>query len=345
MYIAGPLMLWILADILAVLPAKIEPWHESVASPYALPGGVADPAGRTGFLINAEGGVTALDLRSGRVLWETASKGHPLVVASDRLYVSVPAGPDHLRILAFDIMRKGEVVFESDPVTVSSEPGQRPQTLHWTPDKDRLRVTWKTAEDSDVQGSAEIDLRTGHVHLSSEGCHDQTPAPPSDLAKRVVRWQGIVANMYKALVLEESEMTQHLVFYEWNTTTKQPQTPRELLQGKRLLVRATVDDQYLCLRDAVPSPDRAVDERGRDAWSIFSTTTGEWIARLPYEPGTHAIAVLGPRAYCLVSGPPVRGKIDRTFVHGCVLKAIDLKTGKTLWERPSEGKQLTSAGK
>ena len=36
----------------------------------------------------------------------------------------------------------------------------------------------------------------------------------------------------------------------------------------------------------------------------------------------------------------VRGPIDRPFVPPRLLQAIDLKTGKLIWERPVEGKQL-----
>jgi hypothetical protein len=49
--------------------------------------------------------------------------------------------------------------------------------------------------------------------------------------------------------------------------------------------------------------------------------------------------VLGPRAYVLVGGS-VRGTFDRPFVQPRTLKAIDLKSGKVLWERPLQGKPV-----
>jgi hypothetical protein len=67
------------------------------------------------------------------------------------------------------------------------------------------------------------------------------------------------------------------------------------------------------------------------------------VARLTYEPGTQAIAIIGPRAYCLVTGP-LRGSVGQSFVNPRLLRAIDLNTGKMVWERPVEGKRQTLPG-
>ena len=56
------------------------------------------------------------------------------------------------------------------------------------------------------------------------------------------------------------------------------------------------------------------------------------------EPGATEFAVAGPRAYYVLKGPPrepaLGGVLPRT------LKAVDLKTGKRLWEQPLEGERL-----
>ncbi len=283
-----------------------------------------------------------MDLRNGKMLWHSAAARRPLELAGERLYASAPAGPGRLRVVALDVTRKGQVVFESEPVTVPPPHPARPQSLRWTPLKEQLRLTWETADGAAPPGAV-VDLRTGRVRVLSGASPDAAQKSPVDLSQRVVRWQGLVGDAYKALVLEESAAGQRLVLCGWEPGGGKPQPTRELLHGKRLVVRPAVNTPYLCLRDAVPCPDQKADERGRHGWSVFDAGTGEAVARLTYEPGTQAVAVIGPRAYCLVAGP-IRCSVDRPFVNPRVLKAVDLLTGKTVWERPAEGKRLTPPG-
>src|SRR5262249_29982654 len=48
---------------------------------------------------------------------------------------------------------------------------------------------------------------------------------------------------------------QFLVLRSWDRTTGRPGGPLRLLQGNRLQVQVTLDGRFLCLRDALPSPD------------------------------------------------------------------------------------------
>ena len=53
--------------------------------PVILPGGgVADPAGRSGFFPNTTGGIDALDLASGKLLWQSKDGQGPLLATADR---------------------------------------------------------------------------------------------------------------------------------------------------------------------------------------------------------------------------------------------------------------------
>jgi hypothetical protein len=345
MHAAGSLLLWTFAGAFASTPSPGESWHEVVAHPFVLPGGVADPAGRKGFLANVEGGISAVDLRNGSVIWESKAARRPVWVTGERLYASVSAGDGRLRVVGLDVTHNGEITFESQPIIVPTSIARHGQTLRWTTAKDELRLTWTDAGGTVPSGGATVDLRDGHVQAQPEGAAALAGAakPPVDLSKRVIRWQGAVGRSYKALVLEETATGQRLVLQSWDAATGQPQPEHEMLQGKRLLVRATLNDRLLCLRDAVPSPDQKADEHGQHAWSVFDVRTGERVAGLPFAAGTQAVAVLGPRAYCLVAGV-VPGSLGKPFVSPRVLKAVDLKTGKTLWERPAEGKRLTPVG-
>jgi len=108
---AGALIMWAVASAFA--SSEADPWHEVVVSPFVLPGGVADPAGRSGFLVNAEHGISAVDLRSGAVLWETSAACRPIVVRGERLYASIPGNDGEICVVALDINHKGRVVFRA----------------------------------------------------------------------------------------------------------------------------------------------------------------------------------------------------------------------------------------
>jgi outer membrane protein assembly factor BamB len=335
-------LLWTMAFALASFPADAGSWHEVVASPYILPGGIADPAGRNGFIANAAGGIVAVDLRDGKVLWQSTAIRHPIVITGERLYASALTPTGQLCVVGLDATRNGDVVFRSDAIVLPADTASRVLTLRWTTGKDHLRILWETAGSSHPTGGAIVDLRTGHVQPLTNAA-DSTPKAPAALEKRVVRWEGVVGDTYKALVLEDTAVGQQLVLYGWNSATGQPLPPKPLLQGKRLLVRATLNGQHLCLRDALPSPDQKLERHGHHAWSIFDASTGNLVAHLPYEPGTQAIAVIGLRAYYLVAGG-VPGSVGQPFVSPRVLRALDLTTGATIWERPAEGKRLTPVG-
>src|SRR5438128_1992910 len=56
----------------------------SHGSPF--PGGLLDSSGRTAFLSSAGGGIQAVDLMTGDVLWHSNEAEVPLLVAGNRLY-------------------------------------------------------------------------------------------------------------------------------------------------------------------------------------------------------------------------------------------------------------------
>src|SRR5690242_21101788 len=71
------------------------------ASP-SLPHGLADPAGRIGFFASATGGIEALDLVSGKVLWQTHEAQRPLLLDGDHLIAQAGTKRNRLRILRLD---------------------------------------------------------------------------------------------------------------------------------------------------------------------------------------------------------------------------------------------------
>ena len=322
-----------------------------------LPCGVADPGGRTGFVANAHGGIDAVDLATGDLLWDVDGAKRPALAVDDRLYAWAPVDGNGLRVVAFDRAQGGRRLLESEPVTfpdwvsVEQAPG-RSFTTRWRLDRGRLILDWEAQAwysgphatpqaEADArrraEGQVRIDVATGKVETAAAEKPAAAPPPPKDLEKAVVRWQGATGGGGAALVLEEADGRQKLSLWLWDAGKVSP--PRELLTGKRLLALPTVDERLLCLRDASPSPDEGAGpgDRGRYGWSLFFADSGERLAQAPYDAGTEGVAVVGQRAFFLVAGS-FKGPIDRPFVRPRGLKAFDLRTGKMLWERPVEGK-------
>ena len=86
-----------------------------------LPGpGVADPAGKTGFFPGVDGGINAVDLSNGKLLWHSKEATKPLLATADRLFSEkgVTGKPNQIRIVVLDLTKEGKRVLESEPVSL-----------------------------------------------------------------------------------------------------------------------------------------------------------------------------------------------------------------------------------
>jgi hypothetical protein len=322
-----------------------------------LPCGVADPGGRTGFVANAHGGIDAVDLATGELLWEADGAKRPALADDDRLFAWAPVNANGLRVLSFKRTEGGRRLLESAPVVfpdwVHVEEGPGHSFIgHWRLEKGRLILDWEArswysgahatpeADAKDrkfAEGQARVDVETGAVESAPAEQRPTPPRLPKELEKSAFRWQGPVGAGHAALVQEEHDGQQHLSLWSWDAD--KIQGPKELFAGKHLRALLSLDDHFLWLREAAPSPDQepGTDGRKKYDWSIFAVDGGEQIASIPYEAGTESVAVVGPRAYCVVAGG-LKGPIDKPFVRPRSLMSFDLKTGKRLWEHSVEGK-------
>jgi hypothetical protein len=355
----GPL---VLLALFSSGPARAGGGGEDSPPMILLPGGIANAAGRTAYLANATGGIDVVDLTTGDLLWQTYEAQRPLLLSGDRLVAQAGVKRNRLRILVFDLRQPDKCVLESDPVVfppwvVTGEAPGRSFALRARVEQNQLLLSWeakgwlreaRTAveqgrpPDHQAAGVARVDLETGRVTMGpAERAAPVAEEFPDELDKLVVRWHGAVGDTHKAVVLEEYGPVQRLVLRSWDPDTEEEDEPVELLRGRRLLVQTTFDGRYLCLRDAIPNPDVGLPptERMRYNWSLVSPETGRKIGRVSCEPGTEAVLVLGRRVYCLVAGP-IRTTPREPPVQARTFQAIDLGTGKKLWEHAVEGRRL-----
>ncbi len=117
-------MIRILVCVVFVLPGSVAavPAGEDKAAaggPVLLPGeGVTDAEGKVGYLPNPAGGIDALNLAAGKVLWQSKEGPRPLLVKAGKLYVQAPlkGKANQVRIVVLDATQEGKRLLESGPV-------------------------------------------------------------------------------------------------------------------------------------------------------------------------------------------------------------------------------------
>jgi hypothetical protein len=256
-------------------------------------------------------------------------------------------------------------VLESDPVVLpgwvvtGTAPGRSFES-HYRLERNQLVFAWEAdasygdtehptpaqvaAARKHAAGTARIDLETGVVETGpAETVKPEPVTPPlKELEKLAVRWQGAMGPFTCAIVMEETAAGQSLMLRLWDKATGKEFQSKELVTGKRLLVQTTLDGHHLCIRDGGTTPDeKGLGKPAREQfWTVFSLDLTSGLTKVPYEPGTQTMAVVGQRLIYAVSGP-VSGAINKGLVQPRTLKAISLESGKVLWERAVGGKPLT----
>jgi hypothetical protein len=177
----------------------------SLVGPLAMPGGgVADADGKVGYFPNTTGGIDALDLATGQVLWSTQEANRPLLATKDRLYARTPVkgAANQVRVVVLDATQKGKRLLESRPVvfpawvsvgvaygrsfTATARLADGKLLLAWqarawyaggarpTPEVER-------AARKQASGVARIDLRSGQVmYLTGEKLPKEMPPQVPD---------------------------------------------------------------------------------------------------------------------------------------------------------------------
>jgi hypothetical protein len=87
---------------------------------HVLPGqGIADSVGKTGFFPNPSGGIDALNLATGKVLWSSKEANLPLIATQRHLF-ALKGNGNQLRVIKMDLSKQGQRLFESPPIPLPS---------------------------------------------------------------------------------------------------------------------------------------------------------------------------------------------------------------------------------
>lgn len=319
-----------------------------------LPAGLADAAGRTGYLTMVRGHLEALDLQTGDTLWRNERAHRAVALAGDRLFAFTRPGKE-VRLLALDTRARGELVYETDPLPLPAwcalrdEPGQsfrfvarhQPEYLEvywearaWYAGREKVTPEREATARKTAGGLLRVHLLTGKVEVTPSDFPAANSVLPPVTLRESVRWSGLVEGFIHAITVEQTRTGQAAVARAWNAQTQQELPARPILTGRRLQVVSGLGDKFLFLRDTVPSP---ADPQPVVAWHVWSLERGAVVGKIPYEPGTHAGTLIAGRVF-FVKIEPVPGALDKPFAQPRTLQALDPTTGKLLWERPIEGK-------
>lgn len=91
---------------------------DDAPNPVPIPGGVTDAAGKVGYLSGPKGGLVAVDLEKGDVLWESKDANRPLAVVGKRLAALAPekGKSNVLHVIFLDTEAKGKKVLQSGEI-------------------------------------------------------------------------------------------------------------------------------------------------------------------------------------------------------------------------------------
>jgi hypothetical protein len=83
---------------------------------HVLPGnGIADSVEKTGFFPSTTGGIDALNLVTGKVLWSSKEANLPLITIQNSLF-ALKGNGNQLRVIKMDAGKQGQRLFESPPI-------------------------------------------------------------------------------------------------------------------------------------------------------------------------------------------------------------------------------------
>jgi hypothetical protein len=349
-------------EVLGAPSPDKQPNVKSVA-PISFPDGVIDPDGRTAFVSSPRGGIQAVQLEDGKVLWTNDSvAAKSWLVAGTRLI----ARGERLSVL--DLRSEGKLLRHCEaPGFPKVEVPDRCMVSFnlWDPHVagDNLEAKWYAVAAIDRSkgrpfafqawtafnkaapvGTLKIDLGTGRAEVQTDAKpadissgqipeaakpEQRTPAslPESLLATwrqyqkdqngRITVLDGRLVGVSLTLEMAGQEYRKNVVLNAWDLKTAAPAKPVALVKGKALDIANVV-----------------LTEDGRHAGVVFSTSAVTIYSLADGQPVARDVTgVSSPETAFVISQRLYYAEPGGTGGER-KLRAIDLRSGKSVWERP-----------
>jgi outer membrane protein assembly factor BamB len=330
----------------------------SYVVPISLPNGVADASGKVGYFIAAKGGLEAVDLATGRVLWKTEGAAYPLAVwgKDPVVAVRVKNRPNRLRILVLG--GDGAAIRETQELEITGH--REGDTGQWVVrpflDGDVLlldwSISWNSADGLKGGGSrgaalSRVNLRTGQVAPVSDKekatlrppftpgawmAEELKGFPQDTLFVRGAGWssepQRLLDGQRVGIVWRKRVGRDELLTLRtWDAATgKRPETTQLLQRVFGCHLRASADNRYLFFQHKEKS---APGQLSRYTWEVYRVATGKHLGTFLHNAYTIEAGIAGDRVFVIEYKSNPDGSPAPPELH-----AVDLKTGKLLWKRP-----------
>lgn len=327
---------------------------------HPLPGGIADAAGKVGYVHAVKGGAEAIDLATGKVLWAFNEPARPLALSGKLLLCqgAESGKANAIRVLVLDaesgkLVRKSDPVVFPDWVSVAVTYGRSFTSSSSLDGNGQLLVRWEArafyaggappppevekAARKHAAGLAKVNIESGKVEmLPAAGKKAEAPKLPAGLPQPAQLWTGtewlegpqVIGDTAYAVFRKQAVGAEKLELASWPVGAKTAEEAKTLMAGQALWPQLGLDRKHLFVHQAIPPEQLQPKER---VWTAFALPSGKQVGTVPYAAGGQGLTLIGPRAYYTVGeqrfgGPGGMGKSTRT------LRAVDVATGKTLWE-------------
>jgi hypothetical protein len=317
-------------------------------SAIQIPRGLADPHGKFAYVVGPQGLIYRLDLKTGKNQAYTKDPGTPLAIQDEMLIGWAPSQGTSNAVRLFAVVQDGDVldlVWEQAlalPTWVevgSLEPDRF--SLEAEILDEELVVTWQArsryaggappspeveaAETRDASRIVYINPKTGTVlreeHKDSVAL-TQEPLPDLPANWSIVPylqgeswatrpWSVNAGNAF--LVKTAGEPGILLVRREAGNAARTVET--RLTQDPAAVASVTPDGKFVFIHEARNDPA---------SWHVYSGRDGERIAKLPFDPGTQGVSVVGEQVLYLVIQE--QGQARPTS-----LRSRELHTGQEMW--------------
>jgi len=319
----------------------------------ALPGGVADPAGVSGFVTGASGALEALDLATGHLRWSLPG-AVPLLAVENVVFAAALDGLETLRFLALDGASGGRR-FVSEPTPTAGERrfvGARLESGH-------LLAAWRETlplptpgapvverPTFDRERAVSVDLLSGSVARAAlaQVTPSPPPLPPGAEALPLQLDQGgtarhwVAGNLIAALAVEQEA----LVLHTWARQAGGAHAVVPLLAPVPapgyLRNYRPPDGVHVYLVRCNDRFEEGAPPGSRCRWLLFDVASGSPVADLPFDRATDLLAepaLIGRHFYYAAVGAAGPGAVLPRWV-----RAVDGRAGVALWEHPLAGRLL-----
>jgi len=317
------------------------------------PGVIVDAGHGEAYLMNPHGGIEAIALTPGKVLWSTTAAAKPLFLFDGRLLAQGDSAGHLMPIAMLDTKRDGQVTFKTSlalPAGATPSIDQGLGTSFFTRARldDGIATIWWSFTESSVSGIFQpgpppertqdggfrINLKTGRVEALTAQLVKQQTGPldqslPTRLRAVEKTLQTRPCRAGEFFFATQSQASGRIVLKRWLADNGEELADVALPKGTIVTSPSADGLMVAAIRPA------GADAVGRQnyLWSIYSLDSEAKVAEIRM-PTSAAPFFLWHSALVYESGPFAFRSGDKWLTEPLELRAVDVTTGSELWKRP-----------